>query len=826
MVAKELFLIDGSAFAYRSFFAIRGLTNSKGQPTNAVFGFARVLLKILREHVPSHVAVVFDAPGKTFRDDLYKDYKANRPETPAELISQMPLIDDLLGALNIPVIRIEGVEADDVIGALARRGEAESLDVVLVTGDKDALQLVTGHVKVYDPYKGDGGYWYGPEEVRARYGVPPESVVDVLALMGDSADNVPGVKGIGEKTARKLLEQYGSLDAIYEHLDELKGKQRERLEADRDLAFLSRELVTIDTSASFGDVSLDACIRREYDAERLLEVLSRLEFQSLVSEFLPSPDVSEETDYQLVLSIEALERLVARLREAGTFALDTETTSADPMRAELVGISVSCQEGEGFYIPVGHTAEAMTGEKGPDELFAGSPIEGIPRETVLDTLRPLLTDPSVGKVGHNIKYDLIVLERAGVSLRGIVMDTMVASYLTDPSRLRHNLSEVCLHYLKRRMIPIAELIGTGAKTVTFDKVPVERACAYSCEDADVCWRLAGVFRRLLRERGVEDLLFEMELPLVPVLARMEMRGFAINPAVFEELQHEIEQRLSGLEGDIYNLAGERFQVNSPKQLQEILFSKLKLKPRRRTKTGFSTDMSVLEELAQEHPLPERILEYRMLEKLRGTYVEALPKLVHPETGRIHTSFNQAVAATGRLSSSDPNLQNIPVRTEIGRRIRQGFVPGSEGWLLVSADYSQVELRILAHLSGDLYLKEAFEKDLDIHRATAARVFGVSPGDVSSEMRRQAKAINFGVVYGISPFGLAKSLGSSTSDAAHFIEQYFKMYPGVQAWINATLKEAKAKGYVTTMLKRRRYLPEIKSNDANVRRAAERVAING
>jgi DNA polymerase-1 len=817
-MAEALYLIDGSAFAYRAFFAIRRLTNSKGQPTNAVYGFARMLLKLLREHEPSHIAVVFDAPGKTFRDDIYPEYKATREPTPDDLTSQFPLIHRLVEAFNVPIIMESGVEADDVMGTLAGQAADQGMQAVLVTGDKDLLQLVTEQVRVFDPGKGDEGLWLGVDEVRDRFGVGPERVIDALGLMGDASDNVPGVRGIGPKTARALLEIYGTLEELYKHVDELSGKQKERVLADRDMAFLSRELVTIRKDVPL-PLNVDDCRRREFDRAKMAEVFAELEFQSLLEEFLPETAEVEATDYRPVLTTAELDRAIGDMQSAGKMAVDTETTSTDPMRAELVGVSMSCGANTGYYVPVGHTPEAMAAVKSPG---AGKRLT---RDQALARLKPLLEDPGIGKIGHNIKYDLVVLERTGIRLAGIEFDTMVGSYLTDASRLRHNLDEVSLHYLKRKMIPISDLIGKGSKAITFDSVPLDRACEYACEDADVTWRLAEVFGPLLRERGQVALFEEVELPLIVVLARMEQAGVAIDGKVFEQLQTEVEERQRALEAEIYAEAGEQFQINSPKQLQEILFGKLGLKPVRRTKTGYSTDMEVLEELALEHPLPKKILEYRTLDKLRGTYIEALPRLVNPETGRIHTSFNQAVAATGRLSSSDPNLQNIPIRTELGRRIREGFIPGRRDHKLISADYSQIELRILAHLSGDPGLREAFEHDADIHEETALRLFGVMPRTVTPEMRRQAKAVNFGVVYGISPFGLGRSLGISTTEAARFIEQYFAKYPGVKRWIESTLKSATERGYVTTLLQRRRYVPELASGTLSVRKAAERVAIN-
>ena len=825
-MADTLYVIDGMAFAFRAYYAIRtALTDAKGRPTNAVYGFARVLLKILREHEPSHLAVVFDAPGKTFRDEMYADYKATRRETPQELKDQFPMMYDLVKALNITLLVVPGVEADDVMGTLAKQASQTGLDTVLVTGDKDMLQSVTDRVKVFDPAKGDEGLWYGRDEVVERFGVGPDHVIDALALIGDAADNVPGVRGIGEKTAKKLMANYASLEGLYEHLDDLKGKQKEWLAEDREQAFSSRELVALKTDVEVG-VSVDDCRRKEFNRAEVLEVFSELAFHSLLDELIPDAgQEGEERHYTLVLTEDALQRAVDEMRAARVFAVDTETTSVDPMRAELVGISLSCRANTGYYVPVGHAPEALTILRDPDDLTTAEQLEPVPKERALEIVRPLLEDPEIGKVGHNIKYDLVVLERAGICLAGIVMDTMVASYLTDPSRLRHNLNEVSLQYLRRKPIPISSLIGKGSKAITFDHVPVDRACEYASEDADLAWQLFEVFRPELRERQLESLFEEVELPLIGVLARMEKHGIAIDREIFDELLVEIETRRVNLETEILEMAGEPFNVNSPKQLQRILFDKLGLKPVRKTKTGYSTDVDVLEQLAHVHPLPEKILEYRTLDKLRGTYVEALPKLVNPDTGRLHTSLNQAVTATGRLSSSDPNLQNIPVRTELGRRIRKGFVPGHPSQRLISADYSQIELRILAHLSGDQNLQTAFFEDADVHRDTAARVFHVSPDDVTPEMRRQAKAVNFGVVYGISAFGLARNLGISNAEASRFIQDYFAQYPGVRAWLDATIEAARKDGYVTTLLRRRRYLPDLKSADVNTQKAAERAAIN-
>lgn len=827
----RLFLIDGMAFAFRAYFAIRtSLTDGEGNPTNALYGFTRVLLKLIRDHEPSHLAVVFDAPGKNFRDDLYGEYKATRRETPPDLKVQFPMMHELVRALNIPLLVVPGVEADDVIGTLARQAEAAGMEAVIVTGDKDLQQIVSPNIKVYDPSKGDGGVWYDEAAVRERFGVGPENVVDALALIGDSADNVPGVKGIGDKTAKTLMEKYGSLDGLYAHINELKGKQKENLIADREQAYFSRELVTIKTDVPLDTAPAD-CARRAYDPHTVTEALTRFAFHSLLEELVPggaAGAIANETTtcaYELVLTEEALGAMIAKMRAAGEFAVDTETTSTEPMWAELVGISCCCDSATAYYIPIAHTAESLQVWADPDDLTTVSQLAPVPAARALELLAPLFADRAVGKIGHNIKYDEIVLAQAGVPLAGIRLDTMLASYLTDPSQLRHNLDEVSLQHLRRKLIPIADVIGKGSKAVTFNHVPIQKACDYAAEDADATWHLAGIFRDRLKDLQLESLFADVELPLASVLARMEQAGIAVDRKVFDTLRIEIESRLVELTSEIHALAGEPFKINSPKQLQAILFDKLGLATVRKTKTGFSTDERVLEQLAHEHPLPEKILEYRMLEKLRGTYVDALPRLIHPRTGKIHTSYNQAVAATGRLSSSDPNLQNIPIRNPFGRRIREAFIPSRPDHSLISADYSQIELRVLAHLSGDAALTDAFQRDADIHAETAARVFGVDPASVTSDMRRKAKAVNFGVIYGISAFGLARNLGISNAEAGKFIDGYFAQYPGIKAWLDHTLEQTRESGYVTTLLGRRRYVPDINSGNVNVRRAGERVAIN-
>ena len=818
----SFYLIDAMAFAFRAFHAISAnLTDNNNRPTNAVFGFTRILLKILREHDPQYITVVFDAPGKNFRHEMYPEYKATRVKAPPEFLEQIPRMYGVVKALNLPLSIVPGVEADDVIGTLARAVAAQGRDVLIVSGDKDLLQLVGDRVRMYDPGKGDDGMLWKPEEVRERFGVGPEHVTDALALIGDTADNVPGVRQVGPVKAAKLLAEYQTLENLYDHLDAIPGKLREYLELDRDQAFFARELVTVKTDVEVS-TDLAAYERRPWEKSTLVACFRELGFHSLLEDVTsdtPPPEVQKK--YTLINTPDKLDALVKELRNAEFLAVDTETTDVQPMLAELVGVSLCARPGVAYYIPIRHAfgdLEAlMSGTAEPEVTFTP--------DKALAALKPLLEDPEIAKTGHNIKYDMIVLRRAGIELRGIRMDTMIASYLTDPSRLRHNLDELSLHHLNHKTIPISDVIGKGSKAISFDQVPLEQATEYACEDADMSLRLEQVFQSRLTELGLEILLNEIELPLIFVLSKMEMRGISIDTALFETLQREIAAGLHTLESRIHELAGEPFNINSPKQLQAILYGKLGLKPARKNKSGFSTDVDALEALAAHHPLPAAVLEYRSLEKLRGTYVEALPKLIHPDTGRIHTSFNQAVAATGRLSSSNPNLQNIPARTEMGRRIREGFVAGSPSKRLIAADYSQIELRVLAHLTGDKALCAAFESDADIHRETAARIFRVAPEDVTPDMRRQAKAVNFGVIYGMGDFSLARNVGLTREEARQFISQYFETYPGVAAWLEQVKEQARRDGFVTTLMNRRRYIADINSERAGIRAAAERVAIN-
>jgi DNA polymerase I len=822
MMKSNFYLIDAMAFAFRAFHAINAnLTDTKNRPTNAVYGFTRILLKVLREHDPEYLAVVFDAPGKNFRDEIYPEYKASRVKTPPELLEQFPRMHAVVKALNLPLLCVPGVEADDVIGTLARAASSAGKEVVIVSSDKDLLQLVDARVRVFDPVKSEEKAWWGPEQVRARFGVGPEHVCDALALIGDSADNIPGVTLIGEVKAAKLLTQYQNLENLYANLNDIKGKQREYLEMDRDKAFFARELVTIKTDVAVA-TDLETYTRRPWNKEELTACFNELAFHSLLQELEPDKPVLEiKQEYHLVNTPAKLQELMAALQGIEILAVDTETTHIQPMLAELVGISLCAQTGVAYYVPVKHTVadlEALMQEQQEPSVTLSS-------GEVLAALKPILENPDIGKIGQNIKYDILVLRHAGITLRGVRMDTMIASYLTDPSRLRHNLDELSLLYLNYKMTPISDLIGKGAQAVTFDQVPIEQAKDYSCEDADMSFRLARFFQPKISEFGLDALLNDIELPLIHVLANMEWEGIKIDVKQFEALQRELTISLKKLESEIHELAGEPFNINSPKQLQVVLYDKIGLRPVRKNKSGFSTDVDTLEALAGLHPLPNAILEYRSLEKLRGTYVEALPKLVHPRTGRIHTSFNQAVAATGRLSSSNPNLQNIPARTDLGRRIREGFVASSPDQRLIAADYSQIELRVLAHLSGDKALCAAFESDADIHRETAARIFSVSPEKVTSEMRRQAKAVNFGVIYGMGDFSLARNVGLTREEAKQFITQYFDTYPGVARWLESIKEQTRREGYITTLMNRRRYIPDINSDKAVARNAAERVAVN-
>ena len=811
-MTHRLFLIDGSSYFYRAFFAVRGLVNSKGMPTNAAFGFTNMLTKILKSRNPEAIAVVFDAPGKTFRDDLYPEYKATREAMPEDLVRQLPYVKAIPPAMNIETLEVQGVEADDVIGTLARRGLAAGFDVILVTGDKDFMQLVTKRagdpepgITIYDDMK---ERIVGIDQVIEKFGVPPERVVDVLALIGDTSDNIPGVRGIGPKFAADLIGEFGTVENLFANIDKAKPRFRGALELGKADAALSKTLATIrcDLDVPFDPAKLAV---RAPDRDRLALLFTELEFGRLLQELnaeAPKVKALSMEKYRLIQTDAALAALVAELRGASRLAVDLETTSVDPMQARIVGISLCAREGEPAYIPVGHS-------------YLGMPAQ-LPLETVLAAIRPVLSDPKIGKVGQNATYDALILRRHQAEVTPIRFDTMVGAYLIDPDRGPFDLKTLSKKWLSHDMIHYEDVAGKGKSQVGFEEVPVELAKDYSCGDSDVTLRLVPLLEKRVREDGMGRLLDDIELPLLDVLMELEGNGVKIDAAHFAGLSRDFEKKMTAAMREAVALAGEDFNLDSPKQLQHILFEKLNLKSGKRTKTGLSTDVSVLEKLAEEHPLPAKILEYRQLMKLKSTYLDALPALVNPGTGRIHTSYNQAVAATGRLSSSDPNLQNIPVRTAEGRLIRKGFVP-EPGRILIGADYSQVELRILAHVSGDPRLGQAFREGRDIHTSTALELFG----EAGEDERRRAKAINFGIIYGMSGFGLSQRLQIDQKTAQDYIDRYFSRYPGVQAWLSGTIEGARKLGYVKTMFDRRRYTPDLKSQNRVISGAAERVAVN-
>ena len=811
-MAPRVFLIDGSSYVYRAFFAVRSLATSKGMPTNAVFGFTNMLLKVIKTHKPEAVGVVFDAPGRTFRDDLYKDYKATRDAAPEDLVRQLPYIKRVPEALNVEMLEVPGVEADDVLGTLACQALAKGWEVLIVTGDKDFMQLVTKKadapepgIRLYDDMK---ERWIGIDEVKEKFGVPPEKVVDVLALIGDTSDNIPGVRGIGPKFAAELIQQCGSVEEILKDISKCKNRFRAALEAGRADAVLSKTLATIrrDVPVSFDP---ERFARRDGDREKLSALFRELEFTQLLRQVDaegPKTQTFKLDEYRLILDRPALDALVKEISAADTLSVDLETTSPDPMRAKIVGISLCAAPGRAAYIPVGH-------------VYLGAPAQ-LPLAEVLAALKPAFESPRIRKIGQNETYDALILRRNGVELGPLVFDTMVGAYLLDPDRGPFNLETLAKKWLGHDKHLFEDMTGKGKDKLTFDQVPVDKARDYSGEDSDIVLRLAPILEKRVRDDGLGGLLDTMELPLLKVLMELEGNGVRIDTAYFAGLSRDFEKRMTATLLDLHRIAGESFNPDSPKQLQRILFEKLKLDSGKRTKTGFSTDASVLEKLAAEHEFPRKLLEHRVLAKLKGTYIDALPQLVNPETGRIHTSYNQAVAATGRLSSSDPNLQNIPVRTAEGRLIRKGFVP-EPGRVLVSADYSQIELRILAHMAADDNLRAAFREGVDVHSATAKEVFG----ETGDEARNRAKAINFGIIYGMSGYGLAQRLGIDTKTAQDYIDRYFARYPAVKAWLAGTIEEGRARGYVTTMFGRRRYVPDLKSANRVLAGAAERVAVN-
>jgi DNA polymerase-1 len=811
---STLVLVDGSSFLYRAFHALPPLSNARGEPTGAVLGVANMLKKLLAQYPDCHIGVVFDAPGRTFRDELFEEYKAHRPPMPDDLKAQVGPLHDLVRAMGLPLLREAGVEADDVIGTLATQAAGQGFNVVISTGDKDMAQLVNDRVTcentMYDSRLDRAG-------VIAKFGVPPERIVDWLALVGDTSDNIPGVPKVGPKTATKWLQQYGSLDALVERAGEITGKIGESLRAALDRIPLSRQLATIRCDVPLplapGDLR-----RREPDYPALRALLVRLEFKSWLQSLdadAPAPAAASRpavaADYEPVLTSGALDLWLKKLEAADLFAFDTETTSLDYTRAEVVGVSFAVEPGTAAYVPLAHD-------------YPGAPAQ-LGREYVLDRLRPLLEDPHRPKLGQNLKYDANVLANHGLTLRGIRHDTMLQSYVLD-STGRHDMDTLAETHLGHRTIHYEDVAGKGAKQIPFSEVSIEDATAYAAEDADITLRLhRSLWPRLAAEPALRDLYDTVEIPLVPVLSRMERAGVLVDVYQLARQSRELERRLLEIERDAHQAAGGPFNLGSPKQIQAILYDKLQLPVVKKTPKGQpSTDESVLAELAERFDLPRLILDYRSLAKLKSTYTDKLAQQINPRTGRVHTSYHQAVAATGRLSSSDPNLQNIPVRTEEGRRIRQAFI-APPGQRILAADYSQIELRIMAHFSGDANLRAAFADQADVHRATAAEVFGVRTEAVTPEMRRSAKAINFGLIYGMSAFGLGKQLGIDRSLAQRYIDAYFARYPGVKSFMDRSRETAQAQGYVETLFGRRLYIPEINARNAQRRQYAERTAIN-
>ncbi|HTY60313.1 MAG TPA: DNA polymerase I [Bacteroidota bacterium] len=856
---ERLFLLDGMALAYRAYFSFIGrpLTNSKGENTSAVYGFVTALMKILDDEKPDHIAVVFDTREPTFRHKLFPAYKATRQKMPEDMASQMEKLKEVVRAFNTPLLELPGFEADDIIGTLARRAEKEGVLTMMVTGDKDFMQLISPMIKMYKPGKSGGEPELVEEPgVKEKFGVTPDRVIDVLGLIGDKSDNVPGVPGVGEKTAIPLIQKYGSMEELYRHVEEIPQKGlREKLVANRETAFLSKHLVTIDTAVPLAlDFHTLRAARR--DTPRLIRLFGELEFKSLAARLreteifddapprapaaaeelspgpaavsdVPKTDIdSDSHEYTCITTEAGLDRVVRELMKSRLIVFDTETTSKDPLRAELVGISLCARARRAWYVPV-----RWAPAPGSAGLFAGegearqnNTAGALPLKSVLAKLAPVFASAQIRKAGQNVKYDMLVLMNHGLEINGIDFDTMVASYILRADG-QHNLDALAEEYLNYRMVSYEDLVGKGKQARHITEVPLESVARYSAEDADMTFRIREQQIPRLKEMDLLGLCEEIEFPLTATLARMELEGISLDVRCLEEMSKDLERQIENLVAEIHRQAGGAFNINSTQQLGEVLFTTLKLPTVRKTKTGFSTDVAVLETLHGMHPIIGSLLDYRQLTKLKSTYIDALPSLINPATGRVHTSYNQTVAATGRLSSSDPNLQNIPIRTEIGRSIRKAFIPRSGKSLLMSADYSQIELRVMAHMSGDESLGTAFRNDEDIHATTAARVFGVQAAGVTPEMRRKAKEVNFGIMYGIGPFGLARRLEITQTEAKEIITRYFDRFPKVRQYINDTIARARREGYVATLTGRRRYLADINSRNQNIRGNAERQAIN-
>jgi len=803
---EQFFIVDGHSLCYQAFYGITAkLTTPDGKPANAVYGFTRMLQKLLREHHPDYAVVVFDTKWATHRHDKYSEYKANRKPTPDEFQTQIPFIYKVIRAHNIPVYAAKGYEADDLIGTLVKMLSGKEVEIVIVTLDKDMEQLLSSKVKIFNTKKNEV---IDPEFLFREKGIRPEQVVDVLALSGDAADNVPGVPGIGSKTALELIQKWGSLDAVLANIDQISGKKRqENLRLHDDQARFAQNLLRLHNDIP---INTDMDVFRLHEPENLtlMKLFRRLGFNTLLTNLVATAK-TEKTEYHLVDTREKFHEFLRQLQGQKMVAVDLETTHTKPLIAQIVGISFCWREKEAYYIP----------------LMAPEGTEHLDADAVLREIRGILEDEEIKKTGQNIKYDLLVFRNNNIQLRGIVFDTMIASYLLNPVKRNHNLDDIAFEYLTYKTITISELIGSGREQITMDKVRIDKICQYACQDADVAFRLMHAMEPRLKKEGMWQLFQEIEIPLIYTLSEMEWNGVSLDAGVLSTMSNTLTKKLHSLEKEIYSLAEGEFNINSPKQLSEILFEKLKLPPLRRNKTGASTDANVLASLAWRHDLPKLVLEYRQLIKLKNTYIDALPGMTNPNTGKVHTSFNQTVTATGRLSSSDPNLQNIPIRTDIGRQIRRAFVPSEKGESFLSADYSQIELRILAHFSHDRALVTAFQQDRDIHSTVASSIYQVPIENVTYEMRRNAKAVNFGIVYGLSEFGLSRDTGMSIEASREFINAYFGLYQGVKHFRDGVVREAKECGYVKTLFQRRRFIHDLDSADRKRRNLAERIAIN-
>jgi len=804
---QTVYLIDGSSYIHRAYHAIRGLANSKGLPTNAVYGFTRMLIKLLDEKSPDYIAVILDAKGPTFRHAIFKEYKATRPPMPDDMAVQIPYIKQVLAGFDIAMLEKEGYEADDIIATIAALATNQGLNVLIVSGDKDFRQALSRQTVMWDPMN-DRLVDY--DSLKRNYGLEPEQIIEVMALSGDSVDNIPGIPGVGEKTALTLIQQFRSIENLLQNTDKIaKASLKNKLDEFKDQAYLSKRLVRLDNHVPI-DVSIDHLRRRPPKNKELADLFRELDFRTLLQRFTEHAELSKK-DYRLISNEEGLKALIEGIRQKGTVCFDTETTSRIHLDAELVGISFCLDPGTAFYLPLGHT-------------YAGVPKQ-LDLDQALDLLKEIFEDPGIKKIGQNIKYDAEVLARYGIEVKGLFFDTMVASYVIDPTLRQHNLDYLAQHYLSYRMVSYYEVTDHD-KAKSFAAVDIDRAREYSCEDAEITMRLQSILEQRLRETDNYALFQDLEMKLIPVLIAMERTGVKIDVAFFKSMSERFARELSSIEHKVFELTGEQFNINSPQQLGSILFEKLKLPFKKKTmkKSEYSTDVEVLTELAALHEVPSLLLRFRTISKLKSTYLDALVNLVHPATGRVHTSYNQTVTATGRLSSSNPNLQNIPVRTEEGREIRSGFV-AEKGYLLLSADYSQIELRVFAHYSGDPVLLDAFTRGEDIHTRTAAEIFNLDPKMVTSDMRRMAKTINFGIIYGMGPVRLAKELGISKKMAQAYLDSYYERYKGVKEFKKTVIARARHNGYVSTLFKRRRNLPNIHSDNGNLKSEAERTAVN-